>query len=286
MAAFLIASLLVVSVFPQNVSTVNGQVTAQVKTIRIAQTNPLGESQPFSVPVRIVEQPETKTDADRLREETADARDAKDLAIQEGLKDLAQETLRLSYAQIILAALGTIRLFYSLFLARRSTAAAISALELTRQMARDQLRPYVLVDTSRVSFDQTGGASVIITFRNGGQTPAVAMVTVANMKVDDPNYPTPFPPISFEDPSLKSKFSLLPESMREKQVGPIAAGPARALASGEVIMYIWGEVRYSDIFGRSHYSRFHLVGGGPYGFDEGMALIVHGVGNVEGEYSA
>ncbi|MBX5188838.1 hypothetical protein HJB86_07955 [Rhizobium sp. NZLR3b] len=285
MAAFLIASLLVMSVSMQNMPVVYGHETLQPKIFQIAQTSQPGEAQPFSVPVRIIEQPETKTETG-LREDEADARDAKDLAIQERLKDLAQDTLRLSYAQLVLAAVGTIGLLYSLFLARKSTAAAVSAVKVTRQTARDQLRPYVLVETSRVTFNQAGGASVIVTFRNGGQTPALSMVTGANMKVDDPNHPTPLPPFTFEDHPLMSRFSVLPGSMREKEVGPIPAGPAGALATGEVIMHIWGEVRYSDIFGRSHFTRFHLMGGGSYGFREGMALIVRGVGNVEGEYSS
>lgn len=248
--------------------------------IKVAQNG----AKSYSVPVRIIEQPDTKTDADRLREQVSEEREAKDLAIQERMRDIAQNTFYFSIVQLLLTILGTGGLLYSLLLARHSTKAAVTAVQVTSQTARDQLRAYVLVDLSRIVFNAAGGASVIITFRNGGQTPALDMVIGCRMKTDEVNHPTPYPPPEF-NPQM-SRFSVLPDGSREKEVGPITPLQAGALVTGETIMSVWGEVRYRDIFDRHHYSRFHLVGGGTGGFRNGTALIVHGEGNVEGEYPA
>jgi hypothetical protein len=234
------------------------------------------------VPVRIVEQPDAKTDADRLREQAADDREIKDLIVQERLKDIAQNTFNLSIFQLLLTVIGTAGLLYSLRLARQSTKAAVAAVQVTTQTSRDQLRAYVLVDSNAIVFDPAGRAGVVISFRNGGQSPALDMVIGCQMKVDDINFPTDMQPVEFNP--MMSRFSVLPAGTRQKEIGPVNPLQAHALAVGETIMHVWGEVRYRDIFDRHHYSRFHLIGGGKYGFQNGVALIVNGEGNIEGEY--
>ncbi|RUM05858.1 hypothetical protein [Rhizobium chutanense] len=252
---------------------------AKAESIELAQS---ANAQSYSVPVRIIEQPDSKTETDRLREQAADDREIKDLSAQERMRDIAQDTFYLSIAQVVLTVAGTMGLLYSLLLARQSTRAAIAAVQLTSKTSKDQLRAYVLIDRSGIVFHEGGGASVMITVRKGGQTPARDMVIGCSMKSDDINYPTPLPPVEF-NPAM-SRFSVLPNGSRDKEIGPITADQAMALAKGETIMHVWGEVRYRDIFDQNHYSRFHLVGGGKYGFQDGKALIVLGDGNEEGEY--
>ncbi len=252
---------------------------AKAESVELAQ---IVNAQSYSVPVRIIEQPDSKTETDRLREQAADDREIKDLSVQESLRDIAENTFNLSIAQLILTIIGTIAIIYSLRLARQSTAAAIASVQVTSQTSRDQLRAYVLVDLSGIVFNEEGGASVMVRVRNGGQTPALNMVTGCNMQCDDINYPSPFAPVKF-NPAM-SLFSILPNGSRDKEVGPITADQAMALAKGETIMHVYGEVRYRDIFDQNHYSRFHLVGGGTYGFRDGTALTVHADGNEEGQY--
>lgn len=237
----------------------------------------------FSVPVRIIEQPDTETDSDRERQAQQDLLDTENLEIQRQVISLGQRTYNLSVAQLVLSALGALGLLVTILLTRKSTKVASEAVSLTKQMMQHQLRAYVLVETTQIKFDTDGSARVLILFRNGGQTPALNVHIGCEMKADEVGSPTPLRPVVFDQ--TMSKFSVLPDGMRQKIVGPITHEQAKALYLGETVMDVWGEVRYDDIFGEQHFSRFHLTGGGGHGFGDDEALIVHSQGNEEGSFA-
>src|SRR5690349_15352025 len=73
---------------------------------------------PFSVPVRILEQADSKTDADRMREAEVDQRDKEDLVTQQEMSKFAQWTFFLSVGQFVLAIIGAFGLLITLVLTR------------------------------------------------------------------------------------------------------------------------------------------------------------------------
>ena len=159
------------------------------------------------------------------------------------------------------------------------TEAAFEANAIASRNAERQLRAYVLVESSQVLIDENGLGGVLLTFKNSSQTPAIDLVIACHMKVELVGSLTELEPVQFNPTA--SKFSVSASGGRDKKVGPVQPSIVGALQSGQSQMIIWGEARYSDIFGRPHWSRFHLVCGGPYGFVHGQTAIVAGSGNDE-----
>lgn len=118
-------------------------------------------SKVFSLPVRIVEEPE---DAERAktREANSDSREQRDLAAQESMANSTEEILLVSWAQIILGVVGTSALLYSLSLNRKATIASIQGVEAsmaavaeareTNRLAAAELRAHLIVSSAAIIF--------------------------------------------------------------------------------------------------------------------------------------
>ncbi|ANM05214.1 hypothetical protein AMC78_CH03145 [Rhizobium phaseoli] len=232
----------------------------------------------LSLPVRIVQQPDTETESDRLRQSEQDDRDKENLAIQKELANLGNKTLQLSFWQLILGIVGAFGLLLTLILTRRSVRAAEEATATTREMMRRQLRAYVLVEqVTIVSTDNNTKYGVNIRFRNGGQTPAIDLKVIANWQtfnVGDNKIP--------QLPQHQARpFSILPGAERDKLIGWMPAAHAAELNVGMCQMDVIGIATYEDNFGGQHTIHFRYEGGGDHQFKLGSELAAHAVGNYE-----
>lgn len=152
-------------------------------------------------------------------------------------------------------------------------------INLSEDTAKRQLRAYISVHLKSVESLGDGlNPRVSVTFKNDGQTPAHDVVCHGNIAFQ------PFP-LDVELPALdfdgvhRSREPLGPGSPRtihEKSIC-LAPGSVALLKAGTWALYAFGEVRYKDIFGESHMTKYRLFMGGEAGMDIG--LIAYHEGN-------
>jgi hypothetical protein len=137
-----------------------------------------------------------------------------------------------------------------------------------------QLRAYVFVDKAEIhSLESVPGIRVII--KNFGQTPASGYSRSFSAEwVDTSNQ---LPPLSlYSSPDLQTESAVAPGGSIT-----LAAGLSRAftadewteLRGGTKLMYISGEIRYTDAFGEERSTPFRYIFGGIYGYTKGPLAI-------------
>ncbi|MBI1394183.1 MAG: hypothetical protein GC152_15745 [Alphaproteobacteria bacterium] len=124
----------------------------------------------FSVPVRIIEEPEAADARERGEQEAAE-REQKDLLAQQSMDAATRRMSELAVWQTVLIAIGTAALIYTLWLTRQTNKAAWAAVNETRKIGEAQVRAYVAVVDGRYEFRE---ADLIVsaTIKNVGQSPA------------------------------------------------------------------------------------------------------------------
>jgi hypothetical protein len=144
--------------------------------------------------------------------------------------------------------------------------------------SRVQLRAYVFVSTAVVTnaADGTGIPEAQVTIKNSGQTPAHNVINVSGFAMDI--YPAP-PTLSliisddeFASPA-RTRAVLGPgdSSVSVSAARPPLTPPERAsLATGTRIIYVYGEIRYRDAFGREQWTKYRFMMGGPVGVRGGQ----------------
>jgi hypothetical protein len=128
----------------------------------------------------------------------------------------------------------------------------------TKAATEKQLRAYVL-PTSAARFRRDGRMTLKIEFTNGGQTPAYACTVrmVEEFPARDvvPNFE--LPPGSQE----QSIFNLAPAHSHNLDVAS-AEPPADVqefLRTAIRAFYVYGDIRYRDVFDRDHVTRFRYI---------------------------
>ncbi len=152
--------------------------------------------------------------------------------------------------------------------------------------ARAQLRAYVFVSSARVANVADGVPVAHVVIKNFGQTPAYKVVNVSGFALD--RYPHP-PTLNLlirnrEFSAPGRSRSVLAPTQSEDSIDPARRPPLRdeekqALANGRSIIFLYGEVRYVDIFGRRQWTKYRLMMGGPVGVRSDGALVACEEGN-------
>jgi hypothetical protein len=154
--------------------------------------------------------------------------------------------------------------------------------------AARQLRAYVFVSGAAVTNVAEGDgipeAQVVI--KNFGQTPAYDLVNVTGFATDV--YP---PPKSIRLTVSDEEFS---KPISKSDLGPTLAETSTtdwkekkrltqvekaALAEGKTIIFVYGEIRYVDAFGRPQWTKYRYMMGGPVGVRSGGRLAPCEEGN-------
>jgi hypothetical protein len=145
--------------------------------------------------------------------------------------------------------------------------------------SRAQLRAYVLVSRSVVTnvADGTGIPEAQVTIKNFGQTPAYNVINVGGFAID--RYPPPrtldliISDGEFASPA-RSREVLAPGDSSVSVVSaprpPLTAPEKASLANGTGIVYVYGEIRYKDAFGREQWTKYRFMMGGPVGVRGGQ----------------
>jgi hypothetical protein len=143
--------------------------------------------------------------------------------------------------------------------AGRAAKATEDAVELSRKTAQQQLRAYLFIKTPKmVLFAHGKNCGHEVWIRNYGQTPADNVIVVTNTDFFEPNR-LPFPEL--EEPKELSKSSIAPSGeiiFTTVTDAPLTADQVQGVASGQLAFFVWGEIRYTDVFGRSQITHFRL----------------------------
>jgi hypothetical protein len=143
--------------------------------------------------------------------------------------------------------------------AERAAKATEDAVELSRKTAQQQLRAYLFIKTPRILvFAHNKKCWNEVWVRNYGQTPAHDVEVVTNTDFLEPNT-LPFPEL--EKPKELSKSSLAPAgevTFTTATDDPLTADQVGGVASGNLAFFVWGEIRYTDVFGCPQTTHFRL----------------------------
>ena len=150
------------------------------------------------------------------------------------------------------------------------------SVDLARNTSEKQLRAYVVCAGGEMTDARKPNTSLTITARNTGQTPARDVQMITQFTVRDPDWDGPF------------EFTLEPASM--SVLGPgmelensktfdVPLEMRKLLEDGKKVIWIWGTVRYTDVFGVDRYTNFRFLEGGANGFHVGTALTFSTHGN-------
>lgn len=122
--------------------------------------------------------------------------------------------------------------------------------------AMRQLRAYVWKETASYFLEEN--AVVECALRNSGQTPAMRVRCWLRLELLDPASPEFEPPPERID---DAGFVINPGSthtLHAHRLKALDEGDASDLSVGARRFYLWGEIRYDDIFGHEHRTRFRL----------------------------
>jgi hypothetical protein len=171
-----------------------------------------------------------------------------------------------------LLACGTLLLFF----------ATRNLVKGAEETAQKQLRAYVYVSSiDIIKVDSDTGPETTIVIKNSGQTPAYK-ATHANVFYWT-QFPLkkPVPPIPFDVAGDGgSVFELGPgdSSVKPKRRSPLSAAAIAGLKDGTFILYLYGEIRYTDAFNQPRWTRYKAMLGGPLA-DRGPNLARTADGN-------
>lgn len=128
---------------------------------------------PRGIPIRITEVP-PNTDVERQLQEDALEREVDDLRAQQSMAEATSKIVNLSWFQLLLAAIGTAALVYSLYLNRLATSAALEAVRAERawvlfRTTYDHKLRNALIEDKKVK----DGLALEVVFSNAGRSPAI-----------------------------------------------------------------------------------------------------------------
>ena len=180
---------------------------------------------------------------------------------------------------IIATMIGTILVYKSLQHSEEGIAAAVQANNIAQETAKRELRAYVGVTNFEIIEQDDGFPLFKVLYKNGGQTPArdcISLATIAILSGVDRNYAEDIP-----DGPLLSKLassSILPGDFNNDVVKfrVTVEKFGDLLADGDVV-FLYGWIRYIDIFGEQHETKFRaFVDAMSIGVRYGLSIAPYG----------
>jgi hypothetical protein len=149
----------------------------------------------------------------------------------------------------------------------RAARAAESSVAAMRETATTQLRAYLCVERAWIEFPQPGYPKATVVIKNGGQTPARSVKHWIHQWCHE--YPLrielPTPPEDF----VMTSDVMGPGGTHTMPIEhPSGSGPIvkeqflDELGTAGATVYVYGEVRYSDVFGVERSTKYRLMYGG------------------------
>lgn len=242
--------------------SLSGPLSAQVSPEQSEPNQAEGQRQesggqagpaPFSVPVRILEEPEESESAER-EQQKATQREIEDLLAQQSMADSTKEIVFWTRLQVVLATLGTIALIYTILLNRKATLAAIRAADTARDAIGVE-RAWILllgqsiyqmrdVVVNGVLHDQVVGFD--LRWQNFGRSPAVNAVGYADFRIVDAEKAIPkFVATAKPD---NSSSVVAQGTWISTNTMTISMAEFEAIKEHKQFLYIYGIFTYEDTF--------------------------------------
>jgi hypothetical protein len=141
-----------------------------------------------------------------------------------------------------------------------------------------QLRAYVMVDAAALKGLRPGEKPIArLSIKNSGQTPALNLTHWCMMGFD--KYPISHPIDTGEEDSQMPRRPLAPHAVIHTTATTdrlMNEDTLRAMGRGEFAIYVVGQIRYTDAFGKHRETDFLLFAGGPIGITGEMASYTTG----------
>lgn len=253
----------------------------------------------FAIPVEIIESEEA-ADARARSEREAEEREKHDLIAQQGMHEATdamnratQDMARYALISTVTVILGTALLFWTLLLTRQANCAAQTAVNVTREIGRDQARAYVEVDSAFFYWGSEAGRfpDIKISVRNHGATPAKWFQVRTDYMVYSHSGGADAP-AAFENLPMLGEFGRRWNGIGQDAKGQTAAGPqirdwqeiAQCRRESPRVNFfppdnshglvVFGEVRYCTIFNEVFVSQFYFGLGSlePYKSEEPVEI--------------
>jgi hypothetical protein len=157
--------------------------------------------------------------------------------------------------------------------------------------SRKQLRAYVLIEKGQIEFIAATQILNHVThwkgktnleIHNTGQTPAQEMHVYGDIDFQEWKLPldeTKLKAIDYSDTKL-SKDTVGPGGFRDRwDEIHIDRKQWEQLHAGTHAIFVYGEIRYKDVFGESQTTHYRFFTGGPIGLKRGVQLAPHDTGN-------
>lgn len=151
--------------------------------------------------------------------------------------------------------------------AKRAADAANKTVASMEDTAQRQLRAYIhfTIDKTAIAFSPGQKPVINILYENCGQTPAMRCTSGGELDILPWPSPEPFPEPVFEKHG--AIYSLYPNvsapwhtPVRSRR--PFSAQEIREAFDGTTKrLFLFGEIRYFDIFGKEHFTRFRMMSG-------------------------
>lgn len=220
----------------------------------------------FSVPVRIIEDPE-EAERTEQRAQRAEKRETDDLVAQQRAATAAERAAGAAASQNIaawwqtgIAGVGTAFLLYTLWLTRQSVKLARQSAEAAIESARAAVhseRPFVYVSDLEMTLlqvpPQTDGLerddlyTVAFMFTNYGRTPA--FITEIGYNFSLGIEPPPVPDYRIVD-GLTVEIVILPGAIYKfDEIGvllPVSVAQKVAFQRGDIFPWLWGNIQFRD----------------------------------------
>jgi hypothetical protein len=240
--------------------------------------------------VRVVED-EEETKRARDREERTDKREADNLQTQKeaarATRDgafWAEQQTRAAWFQAVLATVGTIALFYTLYLTRMSVKAAHDGIRVAENASKHQLQAYAFMNNINNHWLADKATEKIIAWvftpiwKNSGQTPTIS--AICNVTFGETSGAIP-EAMDFADHGEPGHILLAPNAIMHAQSHTISVDKLKEMRAGRMRAFAWGWIEYSDVFEgtRRHRHEFCIeikVVANPEMKEGGFAFSRHG----------
>lgn len=246
------------------------------------------ERDEYSVPVRIIPDPtqEEKDQADAEKSNRDERREDENLAVQRSVAESSEQVaqyaapmfyisaaaLILSFVTVAASGAAAWFAFGSVSEARKATKVAQSALSVTQDTARKQLRAYMVLDGAEVpEGTQDGMLYAVVRLKNFGQSPATITHVGSKCLAS-----TTIVATDFDDLVLQPYKSIIGGGgtiqFHAANTTQLLDGLASAVASGKIQIAMRIRIKYQDIYGDKHFAQFTRTIEGQRNLYGGMAV--------------
>lgn len=211
----------------------------------------------------IIETPEQAAHSEE-RERRADQHEADDLQAQRDAANGAQRAAASAERQEVAAIAQVVTAIVSVLAAISAIWISLIAARRSERVAIQELRAYVGMEKSSiVAINSDGSATVTLTFKNFGQTPAKnvsvgLIVGWRQMPLDELSFVSNAGPAPNQ---IISNATMFPGVVQTTTLG---CGPSQgalaAFGTGQIALVVFGTIKYIDTFGAEQATNVRLVG--------------------------